>query len=119
MALLLTPQMLAAAYEYLRTTPPFKAWKLPHADEIELAVTLHRDREGDHCVYQRTTEHIIRVSAAAIKTTDALMQVMAHEMLHARQEITKTARRGGHNADFKRLAKRVCRYHGWDETKFV
>lgn len=111
--------MLETAYEYLRSTSPFKSWKLPPVEEIELAVTRHRDREGDHCVYRRTQDHIIRVSAAAIKTTDALMQVMAHEMCHAYQEQTKTARRGEHNTEFKRLAKRVCRYHGWETAHFI
>jgi len=34
MTLPLTPATLTAAYEFLRTTPPFKGWKLPHADEV-------------------------------------------------------------------------------------
>jgi len=38
---------------------------------------------------------------------------------HARQEITKTARRGGHNKEFHRLARRVCKVHGWDVRLFV
>jgi len=38
MTLHLTPDMLAGVYEFLRTTEPFKAWKLPHADELGFAV---------------------------------------------------------------------------------
>ena len=119
MSLQLKPENLAAAYDYLRTTPPFSSWKLPPSDEVEFAVTRHRDREGDHCVYQYTAEHVIRVSSAAIKTTDALMQVIAHEMLHARQEITKTARRGEHNPQFRTIARRICKVHGWPTETFV
>lgn len=119
MTLPLTPHVLAAAYEYIRATAPFKSWRLPEAEAVEFCVTNHRDREGDHCVYQRTTEHIIRVSSYAITTTPALMIVMAHEMIHERQEIARTARRGGHNAEFHRLAKRVCKVHGWDARLFV
>ncbi|MCR4302259.1 MAG: SprT-like domain-containing protein [Sulfuricaulis sp.] len=116
----MTPHVLAAAYEYLRATSPFKAWKLPHADEVEFAVTERRDCEGDHGVYRYyTNEHIITISSYYIKTTPELMVVMAHEMIHERQEIAKTARRGGHNKEFHRLAKRVCKVHGWDSRLFI
>lgn len=114
MSLHLTPAVLAAAYEYLRSTRPFRAWKLPHADAVEFSVTRHRDREGDHCVYKRTDDHVIRASENLIRTTDDLMQLMAHEMIHARQHHTKSAPKNyGHNAEFKRIAARVCREHGW------
>ena len=114
MSLHLTPHILAAAYEYLQKTRPFRAWKLPPADEVEFGVTRHRDREGDHGTDARTDGHIIRASEQYIKTTDDLMQLMAHEMIHAKQHHTKTAPRNyDHNAEFKRLAARVCKEHGW------
>lgn len=119
MTLPITPAALAAAYEYLRTTPPFKGWKLPHADEVEFRVTRHRDREADHEVLRRRN-HIIRVSAVRIKTTDALMQAMAHEMVHGYQDgIARTDTRAIHNSEFKRLAQRVCRMHGWHYEGFA
>lgn len=119
MALPLTPQIVAAAYEYLRACPPFKAWKLPPADEVEFCVTRHRDREGDHTTYCRTLEHIIRVSAYHIKTTQDLMDCVAHELIHARQTRTKTATpKRQHNAEFNRINRRVCRYHGWPVEEF-
>lgn len=120
MALPLTPQMAAAAYEYLRAAAPFSRWNLPPADEVEFHITHHRDREGDHCTRSRTRDHIIRVSAYHIKTTDMLMQLLAHEMIHARQEILRTgSRRVDHNAEFRRLAVRVCRVHGWALEGFL
>ena len=119
MNLLLTPAALAAAYEYLRATPPFRRWKLPHADEIEIHVTLHRDREADHEV-KRRRNHIIRVSANKVRTTDTLMQAMAHEMLHAYQDgIVRTDTKVDHNREFKRLASRVCDVHGWNAEEFA
>lgn len=35
----LTLEMLEGAYEYLRTTPPFRRWKLPPGADIEFHVT--------------------------------------------------------------------------------
>lgn len=119
MSLPLTPHILAAAYEYLRTTQPFSGWKLPPADEVEFGVTRHRDREGDHSTYRRTTEHIIRVSAYYVKTTQALLICLAHEMIHAHMELSKTTQRNDHGTTFKCLARRVCRVHGWEVEKFL
>ena len=119
MSLPLTPHVLVAAYEYLRATQPFKGWHLPDAEEVEFGVTRHRDREGDHSTYRRTTEHIIRVSAYYVKTTHALLVCLAHEMIHAHMELSKTTQRNGHGPMFKRLARRVCKVHGWEVEKFV
>ena len=120
MPLTLTHAIVEAAYEYLRATPPFRGWRLPHADEVEFGITRHRDRYADHTTYYRTANHVIRVSAPNVKTTDMLMQTLAHEMIHERMELTKTAsRKVDHNAEFKRLAGVVCRAHGWDVRLFV
>lgn len=120
MSLPLTPHTLAGAYDYLRTTPPFKGWRLPPAEEVEFAVTRHRDREGDYGMCGRT-EHVIRVSMYKIKTTDMLLQVIAHEMIHEYQEgkLHNGSGRTDHNKVFWALAYRVCRAHGWDATRFV
>ena len=115
MSLPLTPHMLAAAYDFLRECPPFKAWKLPDSDAVQFHVTRHRDRYADHKTVR--AEHVIRVSAPNVTTTDELMQVMAHEMLHARQ--AQKHDRGIHNAPFKRAAAQVCRIHGWSLKEFI
>ena len=52
MALRLTPEILEGAYEFLRATPPFRGWRLPHADEVEFVVSRHRHnnaRRGRRC----------------------------------------------------------------------
>jgi hypothetical protein len=114
--LAITPQALAAAYDYLRVTAPFNSWGLPDSDEVEFHVTRHRDRYGDHSL--ETRGHVIRIATYHTTTTDLLMQTMAHEMIHARQRQTKTAR-GNHNWLFRRAAQAVCRVHGWDYGEFL
>ncbi len=120
MSLPLTPEILEAAYEFLRNTPPFKGWKLPVGDEVEFTVTLLRDREGDHTTYRGTSDHVIRVSSNKIGHTASLVVVMAHEMIHAKQAVAKTfTANAEHNAEFRRLAKSVCKLHGFDPKTFV
>lgn len=119
MSLPLTPAILEAGYEFLRATPPFRSWKLPHGEEVEFHVTRHRDREGDHCTYRYRPDHVVRVSAHFISATSPLLAVLAHEMIHVRQAMKKTARPGVHNAEFKRIAKTICKLHGFDERTFL
>jgi hypothetical protein len=119
MTLPLTPQVLAAAYDYLRATAPFKSWKLPESDAVEFSVTRHRDRSADHTTYCRSTDHIIRVSAYYTKTTADLMECIAHEMIHAHQVRIKTETKQEHNTAFARLNRAVARIHGWPVETFV
>jgi hypothetical protein len=52
-----------------------------------------------------------------VRSTDLLIATMAHEMIHLYQDENGTAR-GHHNAQFRRLAKRVCSIHGFDLKNF-
>ena len=110
----LTPEILRAAYEYLRACPPFNRWKLPQADEVEFHVTRHTDRRGD-C--EATVDgHCVRISAALIGRTSSLMETLAHEMIHVR--LDRKGVRSHHGRDFQRCAAQVCRYHGFDLKLF-
>lgn len=62
--------------------------------------------------------HEITLSCVNVGHTDTLLRAMAHEMCHLRQLLRKTEGRGQHNAEFRRLGARVCRYHGWDGRLF-
>lgn len=115
MALHLTPEMLEAAYELLRATPPFRGWRLPAGDDVEFHVTRHVDIHGD-CV-DAGHAHVIRISERKHSTIQALLVTMAHEMCHMRQDI-KAPHEGEHGKIFKQLAQRVCRYHGFDLKAF-
>ena len=119
MSLPLTPQILEAAYEYLRACPPFDTWKLPPGEEIEFNVIGLSDREGHYTRYCRTEDHIIAVSQKRIGHTNSLMCVIAHELIHLKQAIDKTETKNMHNADFRKWAGVVCHLHGWDERQFV
>jgi hypothetical protein len=120
MALRLTPDIIEGAYEFLRVTPPFKNWNLPHADDVEFVVSRHKRYLGYHRgVSHKIHSHEIGISEACVGHTNTLLRTMAHEMIHqyqqrARSETPNTE----HNAEFKRFARIVCRHHGWDEREF-
>lgn len=104
--------MLHGAYEYLRTTPPFREWSLPEADDVELRITGMQD-QGQ---YDYRGKHIIAISSQRVGHTIRLMTVTAHEMVHLRQQMLGEPLT--HGALFKSLSKRVCRYHGFDPKEF-
>lgn len=115
----LTPEHLIGAYEYLRGVSPAKRWQLPHADEVEFAVIHRRRTEADHLLWRG--QHTIRVASNNIVSTDNLIAAMAHEMIHAYQDgvLKSGSRRVVHNAEFCRLAKRMCAAHGWNFRFFI
>ena len=120
--LTLTPEMLENAYEYLRVSPPFRAWNLPHADQVMFRVMGTRDRFGHFRGRHRKATgndgfSEIAISAGMVKSTDLLLSTMAHEMIHLYQDETGTAR-GHHNPAFQRIARRVCSIHGFDYESF-
>jgi hypothetical protein len=114
MTLKLHPEMLVAAYEYLRTTEPFKAWNLPHSDDVGFHVVKTSVMSADFSVENGMP--IIRVSLAKNGHTNSLMETMAHEMIHLRQHLTKD--REVHGRRFQKMAARVCKAHGFDPLTF-
>jgi hypothetical protein len=120
MALPLTPHMVAGAYFFLCTTPPFRGWRLPDADLITFTVNKHQL----HCgTYQEGPgdRHEITISSECVGHTDSLIRYTAHEMIHLAHTILQTTPKGAvqHNADFRRKAIAACRYHGWDPRLFI
>lgn len=122
----LTPSILEAAYEYLRTTPPFNKWKLPHADGVEFCVDASTAEYGSYefDLDQRKNDdllHRITVSSFKAKSTLHLMETMSHEMTHLHQHVAglKTRYRDvTHGPKFKRLATQVCKAHGFNLKTF-
>jgi hypothetical protein len=115
----LTPDILEAAYEYLRATPPFKGWRLPEGDEIGFIVSRRPDRFSHMQGYVRSSQAEISISEKLVGSTCVLIEAMAHEMVHLRQHLRRTETANTeHNAEFYRLAKRVCAVHGWDFKTF-
>lgn len=119
MALRLTPEVLAAAYDYLRSTPPFRRWRrhLPPSDEVSFYVVRDTKTRGWH---RLNGSHEVAVNERWVGHTATLMEVMAHEMVHVYQEDRGSGRAGvQHNAEFVRLAGQVCRHHGFDPRSFM
>ncbi len=116
----LTPEMLAAAYEFLRKTPPFARLKLPPSEIVKFSVGNFKQ---DYAAYQWDgKQHRIKMSANAIGQTSTLMRYMAHEMIHLYlEENDLESRKGGedtHNAEFRKLAGQTCKFHGFDLKAF-
>jgi len=110
----LTPDTLRAAWDYLRTTPPFCRWSLPPGEEVEFHVSRTYPAVGEHRAIRRK-RHQVWVSERRVKSTLLLMTTMAHEAIHAAQDIAGTTTPGAeHNADFQRRWDLVARHHIFD-----
>jgi hypothetical protein len=114
MSLRLTPDVLAAAYDFLRSTPPFKGWRLPESDDVGFHVVRDPNMYADFGMEGGCP--VIRVSEAKNGHVATLLATMGHEMCHLRQELIGD--RGHHTAAFKRMAAAVCRAHGFDPKTF-
>lgn len=118
MSLRLTPQRLAAVYEMLRAMPPFCGWGLPPSSGVKFHVS--RDRATDAAWWIDGERHSIEVSQARTGLLSTLIVSMAHEMIHAWQRIKKSETNGvQHNAEFRRIARAVCKRYGWDDHQFL
>ena len=115
MTLPLTPRMLEAAYEFLRSTPPFKGWALPANDKVRFRVTRHLDTHGQANGHDDPGPEI-DISTAVVGHTYTLMKALAHEMIHI--HLDRSGVRAAHGAAFKRCAALVCKRHGFDPKEF-
>lgn len=127
MTLPLNAERLALLYDFLAECPPFDKWNMPPSDEIKFVVTRSNSTRG---YYVRPTgKHEIGISTVCCGWMNAVVWVMAHEMVHLHQgDVDKPGARkscGGmetpnaeHNAAFKKLAQIVCKIHGYDPHEF-
>lgn len=119
MTLPLTPETLAAAYDYLRTTPPFDKWSLPESEDVKFKVT--RSRRWFARYHWNGNRHTIEVSTNSVAYSSTLLSKMSHEMVHLHLEELNMDNRGGpdtHSGAFRRLAEDVCKFHGFDPKAF-
>jgi hypothetical protein len=113
MSITITKATLAAAYELLRTTPPFLGWKLPDSSMLEFAMLRDRTTYGD------CDGEMIRASSSRHGHLPTLLATVAHEMIHLHQMRRKLETPNTqHNSDFRKRAARVCRLHGFDPKMF-
>ena len=115
--MIFTPDHLHATYDFMRHFKPFCRWKLPPGDEIAFKLTLEQKTSG-YCQPDRD-QHWIAVSHKCAGTIYTLQRIMGHEMIHLKQMLAKTETNGAeHNAEFRELAKNVCREWNWDVLDF-
>jgi hypothetical protein len=116
----LTPEVIAAGYEFLRATLPFKRWKLPHADNVKFIVSAEKRLYAQYRWDGK--QHTIALSMYAIGHTLTLLIYLSHEMIHMYLEEngweTRNHETDTHNAKFKKLAASACKTHGWDLKAF-
>ena len=120
MSLYITPEMAEAAYNYLKTTPPFKRWGLPSSHKIEWMITRNNGYMGRCTSYNHTdNKFTIEISLVKVTNTESLIETMAHEMIHMRQRIVNGFKSSqGHGKDFQKMADQVCRKHGFNRDYF-
>lgn len=110
--------MLETSYEYLRSAPPFKRWKLPVTDEVEFVVSTSKSCGGWYNIKEDGT-HLIAISQNSVGTSTDLIEIMAHEMIHLYEEHNGLAKGSSeHGVSFKKRAKLVCRHHGFNYEAF-
>lgn len=117
----LTVDTLRAAYEFLRTTPPFVTWNLPDGEDIEFRVSKDPHNAAWHTSSGRgvTRKHTIAVSSRCVGHTASLIAAIAHETVHLHMAITGMDRGAGeHGAAFYKISAAVCRIHGLDPKSF-
>ena len=113
----ISPAMIEGAYELLRTTPPFRGWKLPHADDVTFVV-LRKRRPFADTHFDRKKGFMVRVSHTAHTQLSTLLATVAHEMIHIRQGQLGQWHGPDHGALFNKLADQVCWYHHFDRGAF-
>lgn len=114
--LVITPEMMAAAYDYLVTTPPFCDWNLPESEDVTFIVYRSMVNRGDW--FRIKERHRIRISSRYARSTTSLMETMAHEMIHLHEDHNNCSGKGQHSAAFNVWANEVCEIHGWDPALF-
>lgn len=114
--LTLTPEILAAAYDYIVATPPFNRWNMPDSSDIKFIVSREPNVRGWY--RRRHGRHEIGVSSRCNGHTISVLETMAHEATHLHQAEACMENKAQHNRAFTKLADRVCKYHGFDPRTF-
>jgi len=121
--MLVTTARIKAVYLMLLHLPPFNRWGLEHPDKVQFAVTHDLEKHGGYNISD-AGKHRIEINPHTVVALLQLVETVAHEMVHMRQEMTgkrpavRDKGNGQHNKEFYRLANLVCRDLGFDPTRF-
>jgi len=123
MAHLVTQSRIKAVYTMLLHLPPFVRWGLPHPDRIKFCILDKADHLDSYARYDKTGtgKHIIAVNPHLTLSLLLLIENVAHEMVHLKQDMK--GRRpykatNQHNKEFFRMVRLVCRDLGLDPQRF-
>ena len=116
----LTPDIIKAAYVFLKATPPFRYWRMPPVDEIAFRVVKSRSIQAWFQASGRGSKRkrTLAVSTNCVGYTNTLIGAVAHEMVHVYMDVQGLDTTGEHNEKFYKLAKRACRVLGADPKTF-
>ena len=113
----LSANQVYARYEFMRSMPPFCYYKMPSGDEIEFRIVKDHRLHGWHKAVDG--KHIFAISQNSIGHTSSLIFYVSHEMIHLLQAEQGTNTNSVHNAEFRKIAKAVCRLNGFDYRVFL
>lgn len=116
MKLVLTVEMLRAAYDLLNITPPFIEWNLPDGEDVIFQVKHYKDTWGTYSKIGK--RHEICISTACMSNLQNLIETMAHEMIHLHERQAKARTANHHSKAFRKWAEQVCSIHGFDPKAF-
>lgn len=115
----LTPALIRKAYEFIIETPPFDKYLFPDSEGITFKVS-RADGHFGQFIVSEDDKLVIELSDKIIGHTDLLMMFLAHEIIHLYQHLNKLdSARTQHNAQFKKMAAKVCLEHGYDLKAFI
>ena len=110
----LTETQLRAIYVMLTCCPPFSRWKLPDEYRLKFKVT----RSDMHMGMYEPDPHRLAISAPQHTGLAAVVETMAHELIHLKLEREGRQGHADHGPQFKAHASEVCKAWGFDESTF-
>ena len=110
----ITPETVRATYTYLLSFPPFNRWRLPPAKKLTFYVT---DFTGEWAEYNHE-KHTLRVSTVNVATYDALIRVVAHELIHVREHVAGKWTVKHDSAFFKESKRMILKHFAFDPLTF-
>lgn len=119
MTLCTLPRM-RAMYSMLRKFPPFAGWKLPAVEQVRFYLSHELKQFGEYNTSEQGV-HRIGLNPHLCVTLGQIERVMAHEMVHLKQEMLgrrPATRDDQHNRAFFSLAHFACRKLGFDPGAF-
>jgi hypothetical protein len=107
----LTPETLAAAYDYLATMPPFDDWNLPDSSEIRFSVIRSRKVFGQ-VRFDVRGHYEMQISSYTVRRHISLLATVAHEQCHIFQHSACFMNlKNVHDRAFWMLADDVCKHN--------